>query len=111
VLAIEPFTLHDLRRTAATCMAGLGIAQEAVVRVSKSVGAKISGVARSTTRFALLTSGKAGARGLGPPYREPASANAVECRGTQISRGLKEFDPIARAAVTSAESQLRLKWA
>jgi integrase len=48
--AIEPFTLHDLRRTAATGMAGLGVAHHVVDRILNHVAGKISGVARIYNR-------------------------------------------------------------
>lgn len=48
--AIEPFTLHDLRRTAATGMAGLGIAHHVVDRVLNHTAGAISGVARIYNR-------------------------------------------------------------
>jgi len=57
--AIEPFTLHDLRRTAATGMAGLGIAHEVVDRILNHTEGKISGVARIYNRFAYLDERKA----------------------------------------------------
>jgi integrase len=58
-IAIEPFTLHDLRRTAATGMAGLGIAHHVVDRVLNHTEGKISGVARIYNRFAYLDERKA----------------------------------------------------
>jgi integrase len=44
--AIEPFTLHDLRRTAATGMARIGIAHHVLDKILNHVAGKISGVAR-----------------------------------------------------------------
>lgn len=57
--ALAPFTLHDLRRTAATGMAGLGIAHEVLDRVLNHTEGKISGVARIYNRFAYLDERKA----------------------------------------------------
>jgi integrase len=50
----EWFTLHDLRRTAATGMAGLGIAPHVVDRVLNHTEGKISGVARIYNRFEYI---------------------------------------------------------
>lgn len=47
---IDAFTLHDLRRTAATGMAGLGIAHHVLDRVLNHTAGKISGVARIYNR-------------------------------------------------------------
>lgn len=47
---IEAFTLHDLRRSAATGMAGLGVAHHVVDRILNHVAGKISGVARIYNR-------------------------------------------------------------
>lgn len=49
---IEAFTLHDLRRTAATGMAALGIAHHVLDRVLNHQGGKIQGVARIYNRHA-----------------------------------------------------------
>lgn len=51
---IEPFTLHDLRRTAATGMAGLGIAPHVVDKVLNHVSGAIRGVAAVYNRHAYL---------------------------------------------------------
>lgn len=56
---IEPFTLHDLRRTAATGMAGLGIAHHVVDRILNHTAGTISGVARIYNRHAYLAERKA----------------------------------------------------
>lgn len=55
---VEPFTLHDLRRTAATGMAGLGIAPHVVDRILNHSTGKISGVARIYNRHEYLTERK-----------------------------------------------------
>src|SRR5439155_278844 len=47
---VEPFTLHDLRRSAASGMAALGIAHHVVDRVLGHTAGKISGVARIYNR-------------------------------------------------------------
>jgi integrase len=53
--AVVPhFTLHDLRRTAATGMAGLGIAPHVVDRILNHTGGTISGVAAVYNRFEYL---------------------------------------------------------
>ncbi len=49
---IEPFTLHDLRRTAATGMAGLRIAPHVVDRILNHVSGTIKGVAAIYNRHA-----------------------------------------------------------
>jgi integrase len=51
---IEHFTIHDLRRTAATGMAGLGIAPHVVDRILNHSTGKISGVARIYNRHEYL---------------------------------------------------------
>ena len=57
--ALEPFTLHDLRRTAATGMAGIGIPHHVVDRVLNHVGGKITGIARIYNRAEYLDERKA----------------------------------------------------
>jgi integrase len=47
----EPFTLHDLRRSAATGMARIGIAHHVVDRILNHSAGKISGVARVYNQF------------------------------------------------------------
>ena len=51
---IEPWTLHDLRRTATTGMARLGIAPHVADRVLNHQGGTISGVAKTYNQFAYL---------------------------------------------------------
>jgi integrase len=51
---IKPFTLHDLRRTATTGMAGLGIAPHIVDKVLNHTAGSISGVAAVYNRFEYL---------------------------------------------------------
>jgi integrase len=55
---IKPFTLHDLRRTAATGMAALGIAHHVVDRILNHTAGKISGVARIYNRNLYLAERK-----------------------------------------------------
>jgi len=55
----EAFTLHDLRRTAATGMAQIGIAHHVVEKVLNHVGGKISGVGAIYNRFQYLPERKA----------------------------------------------------
>jgi integrase len=49
-VAIEPFTVHDLRRSAATGMARIGIAPHVLDRILNHVSGRISGVARIYNR-------------------------------------------------------------
>src|SRR5262249_55971453 len=51
---VAPFTLHDLRRTAATGMAALGIAPHVVDRILNHSTGRISGVARVYNRHEYL---------------------------------------------------------
>jgi integrase len=55
---IEHFTIHDIRRTAATGMAGLGIAPHVVDRILNHSTGKISGVARIYNRHEYLAERK-----------------------------------------------------
>jgi integrase len=57
--AIEPFTLHDLRRTAATGMAGIGIAPHVVDKILNHVSGAIRGVAAIYNRHAYIDERKA----------------------------------------------------
>lgn len=57
--AVEPWILHDLRRTAATGMAGLGIAPHVVDRILNHVSGTIRGVAAVYNRHAYLEERKA----------------------------------------------------
>jgi len=51
---IAPFTLHDLRRSAATGMAALGIAPHVVDKILNHSSGKIAGVAKIYNRFEYL---------------------------------------------------------
>jgi integrase len=52
---IKHFVIHDLRRTAATGMARIGIPHHVLDRVLNHTGGKISGVAATYNRFEYLT--------------------------------------------------------
>lgn len=54
-----PFTLHDLRRTAATGMAALDVAPHVVDRILNHSTGRISGVARVYNRHEYLSERKA----------------------------------------------------
>jgi integrase len=56
---IEPFTRHDLRRTATTGMARLGVAPHVVDKLLNHTTGKISGVAAIYNRFEYLAERKA----------------------------------------------------
>jgi integrase len=56
---VSPFTLHDLRRSAATGMAALGLAPHVVDRVLNHSTGKISGVAKIYNRFEYITERRA----------------------------------------------------
>jgi integrase len=51
---VAPFTLHDLRRSAATGMAALGIAPHVVDKILNHSSGKIAGVAKIYNRFEYL---------------------------------------------------------
>jgi integrase len=51
---VVPWTLHDLRRSAATGMAALGIAPHVVDKILNHSGGKIAGVARIYNRYEFL---------------------------------------------------------
>ena len=62
---VAPFTLHDLRRSAATGMAALGIAPHVVDKILNHSSGKIAGVAKIYNRFEYLSERKLRSR-LGP---------------------------------------------
>jgi integrase len=78
---IEHFTLHDLRRSAATGMASIGIAPHVVDKILNHVGGKISGIAAIYNRFEYLPERKvaleAWARHIENLVR-PSSPNVVQ---------------------------------
>jgi integrase len=76
-----PFTLHDLRRSAATGMAALAIAPHVVDKILNHSSGKIAGVAKIYNRFEYLAERKAAleawARHVESLIR-PTSSNVVE---------------------------------
>jgi integrase len=56
---VAPWTLHDLRRSAATGMASLGIAPHVVDKILNHSSGKIAGVAKIYNRFEYLTERRA----------------------------------------------------
>jgi hypothetical protein len=100
--AIEPFTLHDLRRTAATGMAGLGIAHEVVDRILNHTEEKISGVARIYNRFAYLDERKAALEVVGPPCRKPVPAATAERDCVAVLRHCAKFPQVRAIPLNGA---------
>ena len=49
--ALDPWTLHDLRRTVSTGMAGLGVAPHVIERLLNHVSGVLGGVAGVYNRF------------------------------------------------------------
>lgn len=81
---IEPWTLHDLRRTAATGMARLNIAPHVVDKVLNHVSGTIRGVAAVYNRFEYLEERRAALEAWGRCVTgliTPAPANVVALRG------------------------------
>ena len=82
---VEPFTLHDLRRTAATGMAALRIAHHVLDKVLNHSSGKISGVGAIYNQFEYLDERKAAletwARHVEGLMR-PTPANVVELSGS-----------------------------
>lgn len=78
---VAPFTLHDLRRSAATGMAALGIAPHVVDKILNHSSGKITGVAKIYNRFEYLGERKAGfdswARHVESLFR-PLPSNVVQ---------------------------------
>jgi integrase len=78
---VAPFTLHDLRRSAATGMAALGIAPHVVDKILNHSSGKIAGVAKIYNRFEYLPERKAAldswARHIESLIR-PTQSNVVE---------------------------------
>ena len=62
---IPPWRPHDLRRTAATTMARLGIPQEVTEKVLNHSGGKIGGIAAVYNRYDYLDARKAALDALG----------------------------------------------
>jgi integrase len=81
---VPRWTLHDLRRTAATGMARLGFPPHVVDKVLNHVSGTIRGVAAVYNRFAYLEERRAALEAWGRYVTElmsPAAANIVALRG------------------------------
>ena len=80
---IPPWTLHDLRRTAATGMAGLNITPHVVDKVLNHVCGEIRGVAAVYNRFEYLDERRAALQAWGRYVTDlitPSVANVVNLR-------------------------------
>jgi integrase len=82
LLGPEPWILHDLRRTAATCMAGLGIAPHVVDRILNHISGAIRGVAAVYNRYEYLSERAAALEAWGAHIESlirpaPAGSNIV----------------------------------
>jgi integrase len=78
---IAHFTLHDLRRSAATGMAALGIAPHVVDKILNHSSGKISGVAKIYNRFEYLPERKAALEAWGRHVESlirPSPSNVVK---------------------------------
>jgi integrase len=78
---VAAFTLHDLRRSAATGMAALGIAPHVVDKILNHSTGKIAGVARIYNRFEYLPERKAALEAWGRHVESlirPTPSNVVE---------------------------------
>jgi len=75
---IAPWVLHDLRRTATTGMARLGIAPHVADRVLNHQAGTIRGVAAVYNRFEYLAERQAALDAWGA-WSKPGAAGAVEC--------------------------------
>jgi integrase len=73
---VEPWILHDLRRTAATGMAGLKIAPHVVDRVLNHTSGTIRGVARVYNRFEYRDERKAALEAWGRKIDSITSGHA-----------------------------------
>jgi len=82
-LELQPWVLHDLRRTATTGMAKLGIAPHVADRVLNHQAGTIKGVARIYNRFEYLAERKAGLEAWGRYVESlvrPTPSNIVPLR-------------------------------
>lgn len=75
---LEHFTIHDLRRTAATGMAGLGIAPHVVDRILNHSTGKISGVARVYNRHEYLAQRKDALEAWAKHVEELVTPNVIQ---------------------------------
>jgi integrase len=78
---VQRFTLHDLRRSAATGMAALGIAPHVVDKILNHSSGKIAGVAKIYNRFEYLPERKAALDGWArhiETLTSPSPSNVVE---------------------------------
>jgi integrase len=81
VAPFAPFTLHDLRRSAATGMAALGIAPHVVDKILNHSSGKITGVAKIYNRFEYLPERRAALEAWGRHVESlvrPTASNVVE---------------------------------
>jgi len=79
----EPFTLHDLRRSAATGMARIGVAHHVVDRTLNHTAGKISGVARIYNQFDYAAERQAALEAWSRHIEslvQPTPSNVVELR-------------------------------
>jgi integrase len=80
---VEPWILHDLRRTATTVLARLGIAPHVADKILNHSGGTIRGVAATYNRFAYIDERKAALEALGRFVENlvrPGAGNVVEMR-------------------------------
>jgi integrase len=78
---VTPFTLHDLRRSAATGMAALAIAPHVVDKILNHSSGKIAGVAKIYNRFEYLPERQAALEAWGRHVESlirPTPSNVVE---------------------------------
>jgi integrase len=76
--AIEPWVVHDLRRTAVTAMARLGIAPHVADRVLNHQSGTIRGVAATYNRFTYLDERREALEALGEHVAKLVGENVVE---------------------------------
>jgi len=80
-MGVDDWVLHDLRRTATTGMARLGIAPHVVDRVLNHTAGTIRGVAATYNRFDYLAERKEALKAWGRFIEglvRPASSNVVQ---------------------------------
>jgi integrase len=76
--AMTPWTTHDLRRTATTIMAQLGVAPHVADRVLNHQGGTIRGVAATYNRFQYIDERRAALEKLGDHVAKLVGANVVD---------------------------------